>query len=166
MDDCRFYREDRWPNAHGAREHTCKLKRKSLDGCDAGGGCPGYLPPLHPSLVDGVPPGGCEPAGPPTELGGESGDELVVLSHTDLPKRDTEPECPDGGPQIRPLVFGVAEPGNPDKPFPVFSMVCGVALDGGCPSPCYFGMYSRDISRAHEGTGAARVVPFRSLREV
>lgn len=105
---------------------------------------------VQAAMDAGVPP----PARPrpfdADDLGGESEPEVGSVPDSDVPGRYPPLSCPDGGPEIRPLVFGVARPDVGPATVPVFVMVCGRTLDGECPHPCYFGMYSTDISAAYE----------------
>lgn len=117
--------------------------------------CDRYVPSVPAPLDDVVPPRGEPDARAVDDLGGESRGVVDVLPDDDVPQRYTPPSCPDGGPKLRPLVFGVAGPNTGGAVVPMHALVCGGALDGECASPCYFGMYSLDIGAAHAAVPAA-----------
>lgn len=111
---------------------------------------------LQPTVDDVVSPLLDGTQGQPCGVGVGAGQELEPVPDADVPAGPIGPaasrdHCRS---EIRPVVFGVAGPGTRGASVPVFAMVCGIALDGRCPHPCSFGMYSIDIGRAH-----ARVEP-------
>lgn len=124
--------------------------------------CPDYSPSVRHAQNDGVSPSGSRDEKSTRGVGCRPILPMDVFPDTDVPagQADPEPQCPDGGAQVRPLVFSVAEPGSFKSPIPVFVMVCGSALDGRCSSPCAFGMYSRRIARAHANIDASAVQSF------
>lgn len=106
---------------------------------------------VQAAMDAGVPPRGDRRAFDADDLGGESLPVLEPIPHAHVQESDTEAPRDQCGSDLRPVVFGVAGIGAGGAALPIGAMVCGRALDRECAHPCYFGMYSRGIMRAHKG---------------